>query len=749
MNAARAAALLLLLVATAGAGFYDDGRVNTIELFFAEPDWNEILDSLYARGLKERLAGRAVINGVVFDSVGVRYKGQSSYHPTRRKKPFNIALDYRVPDQSLEGHGTLRLANVYKDPSFVRETVSYEIARRYMPAGRSNYATISVNGTPIGLYTNNEDVDKRFMREWFYSDAGARFKGEMSDSARPAGWEYYGPDTTPYLDYYVLASETGWPALIGFLDTLNHRPDALEQVLNVDRHLWMLAFDIVMVNLDAPLNMPQNYYLYRDDAGRFNPVVWDLNENFGAFRELFGTGQLSLTQMQQLDPFLRAGDPAYPIAARFFEHPRWRKAYVAHARTITEECFATGWYEARAFELQDAIDAHVRNDPNKFYSYNDFLTNVNRSVGSGPLAIVGLTELMGPRAAYLLNRPEFRAAAPEIAEPVCDPARPAPGQEVRFTVRVDRADSVFLGWRQHPAGRFVRVAMTETDRSGTWTAAVRVGPGELHYHVYAENADAASFLPARAEHEYRVLPVADDVVINELLALNETTIRDPAGEYDDWVELYNNSALPVQLLGWHLSDDSTRPARWAFPDVTIPARGYLVVWADGQPGQGPLHANFSLAGSGEMLLLSRPDREVADRVIFGQQTADISFGRWPNGTGGFRFMNPTFAAANDSAVGIAERPATTIVPAGAFPNPFRRATLISYELAAPALVSLRVFDAAGRQVATLADGAQPAGRHRHPFAPGAGAPGGVYFAQLTVAGSGRESARTIKLVMTR
>ncbi|MFO7674852.1 MAG: CotH kinase family protein [bacterium] len=746
----RPLALTLALAAAGTAGFFDDGRVNFIELRFAEPDWDEILDSLYARGLEERLAGTAIVNGVRFDSVGVRYKGHSSYNPSRRKNPLNIKLDYRFPDQEIEGHGTLRLANVYKDPSFVRETVSYEIARRYMAAGRANYAGVTINDMPVGLYTNIEDVDKRFLRERFGSDGGAKFKGQMDDSAPGAGWKYYGADSAAYRRYYELESDSGWRELVGFLDTIvNHRA-AAEEVLDVDRHLWMLAFDIVMVNLDAPINMPQNYYLYRHD-GRFSPAVWDLNENFGAFRDVIGVGQLTVAQMQQFDPFFRAADPDYPIAGSFFTVPRRRKAYVAHARTMIAECFASGWYEDRAFELQDAIDAHVRADPNKFYSYNDFTNNVNRSVGSGPLAIVGLTELMNVRVAYLATRPEFQAEPPALADPDASPARPQPGNDVRITVRAANADSVFLGWRQTLAGRFHRVAMRDDSATGTWTAMVRAGAGDLDYCFHAENAAAAAFLPARAEHEFFTLPVAGSVVINELMALNETTVRDPAGEYEDWVELYNNSTVPVALRGWYLSDDTANPTKWTFPNVTIPAGRFLAVWCDDDVGQPGLHANFQLAAGGEAVVLTNSDLDLADRVVFGQQTADISHGRWPNGTGSFRRMNPTFLAANDSGVGIAADVAVAArLEATAQPNPFPGRTSIRWELTAPAVVTLRVFDAAGRLVATPCDGPMAAGRHERSFAPGPGAPGGVYFAQLQARDDAGDCLTgAIKLVRTR
>lgn len=114
--------LMAFINSAAGQNFYDVNQVNRIEIVFAESNWDSILDSLYAAGQGGRLVGTVVVNGVRFDSVGVRYKGQSSYHPDRIKNPLNIRMDYLVNDQLVDGcYGTLKLSNVYKDPSFVRE----------------------------------------------------------------------------------------------------------------------------------------------------------------------------------------------------------------------------------------------------------------------------------------------------------------------------------------------------------------------------------------------------------------------------------------------------------------------------------------------------------------------------------------------------------------------------------------------------------------------------------------------------
>src|SRR5512136_1475246 len=82
---------------------------------------------------------------------------------------------------------------------------------------------------------------------------------------------------------------------------------------------------------------------------------------------------------------------------------------------------------------------------------------------------------------------------------------------------------------------------------------------------------------------------AVSVVINEVLASNGHTLADPQREYDDWIELYNRGSTPVNLGGMYLTDDPAEPTKWQFPknaaaQTTIPARGYLLVWADGEVG---------------------------------------------------------------------------------------------------------------------------------------------------------------------
>ena len=145
-----------------------------------------------------------------------------------------------------------------------------------------------------------------------------------------------------------------------------------------------------------------------------------------------------------------------------------------------------------------------------------------------------------------------------------------------------------------------------------------------------------------------------EIVINEFMAKNTTYAQDEAGQFDDYIELRNNSATNYQnLKNWTLTDTLGIPDKWKFPDeATIPPHGYLVLWADEDGGQGDLHVNFKLQGEGEELYLFDPDGVMIDEIIFGEQVEDISYSRIPNGTGDFVMKAGTIGFNNENTSSI-------------------------------------------------------------------------------------------------
>ncbi|MCF7918560.1 MAG: CotH kinase family protein [Candidatus Cloacimonetes bacterium] len=734
-----------------GQGFYDINTINELEITFAENNWDSILDSYYQAGDEERLTGSALINGVQFDSVGVRYKGNSTYNPNRIKNPLNIKLDHVIDDQTIDGYGTLKLANVYNDPSFVRETLSYEIARKYMPASEANYMKVTINGQYLGLYTSVQSVDKFFADTHFGNRDNAFFKGELTNDSpqnEVVVWGWLGDNEAVYADYYELKSDEGWPELVNFLDVFNNDQSEMEEVLNVDAHLWMLAFDNALVNLDAPVNFGHNFYLYQTGDGQFNPIIWDLNESFGIFAMLLGGAPLTVTGLQHLDPYLNENNSNYPIINKIMDDPVYKTRFIAHMKTILEENFDNGWYETRALEIQDIIDAEVQADPNKFYTYSNFLQNINFSIGNGPQQKIGITQLMEARTSYLLNLADFTADQPQIGIIECLPEAPVSVQEAQFSVHIDGAEEACLYHRSSEMGRFYETELFDDGQhddgaagDGLFANSFIANGLVLQYYVVADNADASAFSPARASYEYYTLNLVylptENIAINEFMADNDNIVADEAGEYDDWLELYNWSDESLDLSGYFLSDDPTSLDKWEIPaGVEIAAGGFLCFWADEDQEQGELHTNFKLSASGETIILTDPAGNVIDEITFDEQETDISFGRYPDGTGDFIQMTASFGAPNLD--GVTENDNETIIAIpqiSNYPNPFNPSTTIRFNITEEAYTELNIYNINGQLVKRLVSDNLKAGNQEMIWdgnnENGNKAASGVYFYNLS------------------
>ena len=231
-------AFLLQINSFSQSNFYDVDTVREIRLYFYQSDWDYLLDSFYVVGDNDRILADIIIDGSAYDSVGVRYKGFSSVSVNRVKNPFNIKLDYIIDGQDHQGIDKLKLSNVIQDPSFIREVLSYEISRKYMPSSQANFTNLYINDTLWGLYTNVEAVNKSFLIDHFDSKYNAFFKCNPENLDIQIGGENsnlsnsHGTDSANYEPYYSMKSDYGLGDLYNLIDTLNNFPDSVDKILN-------------------------------------------------------------------------------------------------------------------------------------------------------------------------------------------------------------------------------------------------------------------------------------------------------------------------------------------------------------------------------------------------------------------------------------------------------------------------------------------------------------------------------------
>lgn len=202
------------------------------------------------------------------------------------------------------------------------------------------------------------------------------------------------------------------------------------------------------------------------------------------------------------------------------------------------------------------------------------------------------------------------------------------------------------------------------------------------------------------------------IVINELCASNSSLLADNAGEFDDWFELYNASDIDIDVAGLYMTDDANEPGKWRLSDhqpneSTIPSRGHVLFWADGQTEQGARHTSFRLDAAGEALYLysiQHGDTSVVDGIEFPALGENQSYGRMTDGHEQWMvFDQPTPGDSNMGMVGTPDKPDTPQVYTlqANYPNPFNAQTFIRFSIPENAVVTLTVYDMLGRFVKTL------------------------------------------------
>ena len=724
--------LLIFLITSSAFSqeLYDINTIQTIEIVFEESNWDELLDTEKAADNNYTEATSVTINGTIFLSVGVKYKGNSSYRANQTKNPFHIELDTYV-NQDYQGYTDIKLANVFSDPSFVRETVAFNIANQYMDAPQANYANVSVNGSLIGLYTNTESISKKFVNKHFYSKDNAFFNCSPPAGAGPTSTnlpslEYLGTNYTSYEDAYEIKSdddedttiaEAHWNDLIELTNILNNDISNIENVIDVDMVIWMLALDNVLVNLDSYIGkFKQNYYLYKNDNNQFKAVMWDLNMSFGTFGQTGeanpggpgGGAGLTTIEKAQLDHLLHINDDSFPLFSKLMAVPKYKRMYLAHYKTILTENISNSRYLTLSDDYQAIITTAVTEDTNKFYTDAQFTGNINNDYNVGNNTAPSLTDLMSERNTYLLTQSDFTNTQPTISNITTSAATPTIGDLISIAANItnNNSNSVYLAYRTDETLSFTNILMFDdgahndgTSGDNVYGIDITIDSDYMQYFIYAENDNIGAFSPARAAYEFYTLNATyptlneGDVVINEILASNDSGSTDEEGEFEDWVELYNTTSTPLSLDNLYLSDDIDDRLIYQFPAGTIlAADSYLIVWCDKDEEQGDFHAGFKLSAGGESVILSYSDGTILQEINFDEQTTDMSYARTPNGTGDFVITTPTFGLNNETTLTLGSL--ESYLKIRFYPNPIQ--TSLTIESSEYLIKSLKVSSLLGQ-----------------------------------------------------
>ncbi|MFZ4426878.1 MAG: CotH kinase family protein [Saprospiraceae bacterium] len=700
-------------------GLYDSAIVRSVYLEFPQADYWQLLRQNY--NSQTEIPARMTVDGLRLDSVGVRFKGETSYlqlPANAQKMSFNISVDFVRPEQRLMGYKTLNFHNAFQDESFLREVFFLYQSRKHIPAAKANFINLYINGEYWGPYPNIQQLNKDFLGEWFLSNDGCNWRAERPGITGPGGpWgdgtaalNFLGADTSRYQQYYNLKSSDvpgPWSKLAAACDALNNTPaanlpDVLPKYFDIDRVLWHLATEIAFSDDDSYVHKGKNdfYVYFEPETGRITLVECDGNS-------VMNPG------LANWSPFYNEAKVNYPLLNKVLAVPQWRQRYLAHLRTIIAEEMDPQACNVILDNLRRQIEPFVQNDPKKLYPYQRFIDEF-------PV----LRNFIASRRNFLFANPEVAQIAPAISDvryintngQLWTP--PAALEKVAVQAKVSAATGlhqVNLYYSNQIVGNFTQQKMYDDGLHGDGASGDGVFgasiPGQaagawVRFYIEAVAANAArtvAYLPQGAEHNVFVYAVKTSnvanvgVKVNELMASNTKTVKDEAGEYEDWIELYNLSDQDIDLSGYFLSDNPANLPKWEIRSGTIiPAKGFLTFWADEDGSQGPRHCNFKLSAGGEVVILLDRDRNIVDSVAFGAQEADRGYARVPDGAGSFRIQSPTFGASNELATALV-RPHPLPGALEIYPNPTSSRFVVKVPGARTDRL-LEVFDSGGSAV---------------------------------------------------
>lgn len=651
---------------------YDPATVRDVYLTFAPTNWWAQLTANY--GPETNLAASMTVDGITYPNVGVRFRGNTSYtmlpaQPNQgwEKKSFNIEMDWLVPGQDLYGYDHLNLNNGFHDPTFLREFLTYYMMRRHGVAPKCNWVRLYLNGSLWGLYINVQQPNKDMMKEWFRSNDGNRYRCFPTsggfNNGRCAYTQLSPATAATYLSAYQAKQGDGTD-LLNMCTVLNATTTATPQttltsVFNVDAFFRYAAVMNVSGTLDSYLESGKDHFLYIDEVhGDGTTFPFDLNESW--------EGAATLA------PDYATTNTFRPGFTKTLQFANWQQRYKAHLAAVVAQTFNPTHLTPLVQQYHAMIAPYVTADPKKIYSNTQFTSNLNSSVtiGNPPFGnttLVGLVPYVQQRSTFLSTHAYVAANRATLTNLAHSPVQPNPTQAITFTVQASAlATGVNVYWRR--IGAFQKVAMFDDGlhgdgaaADGTWGVSIAAQqPGALvDYYAEAVTATGAqSYEPFTAEAE-RYCPkvqidwpvVASPVVINEILAQNVVGAVDENAQHEDWVELYNTSNQAVDISGKWLSD-SLVVLKYQFPaGTTIAPNGVLRVWCDEDGTQGPLHANFKLSATGELVALyDSTGLALHESYSFGQQYADVSTGRLLDGAGPWvTFPAPSYQARNELA----------------------------------------------------------------------------------------------------
>ena len=730
--------LLIFLISTASgqAGskwVFDDSTLPEVD----SDSLDEILAEENQQSDREFVAGFSITKNEVtetVDSVGFRLRGNTSR--ASQKKSFKISFNTFIQGREYRGLDKMNINGEHNDPTVMRAKVSWDIFEKMdVKASRANHVAFYINDVFYGLYLNVEHIDDEMIKKEFEDDSGNLYK-----CLYPADLSYRGPNADDYSNYeefgrrpYDLKTnedENDYSDLASFIDFLENASvqeyeEQIHDYLDVHATLKWMAIDVLTGNWDNYRYNKNNFYLYNDPSeNRFTVIPYDYDNTLGID---FVQRDWATRNLYTWD---RTGEPR-PLTKRLLNIQKFRDWYSYYINKTIEKVFNEDSLFPEINRLKAQVQAAAEADTFRTrdygYDIDDFNNSYDQSLGGH--VKYGLKPFIEDRKSSALAQLELNNIYPIIlslsskllennGEKIIVVEAEVIDEDTDIVISKLDIIEVLNPFELKDDGLGYDLAAGD----GMYTGSKDIGTysSDINFYVAAEdlNGQVSRYPqnPAKKSTQENSASV-ETLVINEFMASNSTTIQDEGGAYPDWVEIYNTTNSPISMNGYFLTDDLAEKNKWAFPDTTIAAKGFLLIWADDDEKEGPLHTSFNLSKGGEDIGLYQQSGQTFNAIntlSYGAQTTDVSYGRDKDGSSNFVFMNdPTPGASNGMPVSNEEdnEIPEEVTLLQNYPNPFNPSTTITFSLNKQEKVLLEVFNMTGQLVETLTNQLYNSGSH--------------------------------------
>lgn len=681
-------------------------------------------------------------------------------HASEFKKPFKVDLNEFVKGQDYDGMKKFNLHNGACDPSQLRDFIAYDVMRTAgVKAPRAAHAKVSINGHYWGLYTIIEQIDKTFVKNNFSNGSGNLYKNNAWSRLQWLGTDITAYQEDIELKTNEEENDWGdFLEFVDVLNNAPDATFArdIQTVFDVENYLRVLAADIALNNWDSYVENQRNWYIYHNpETDLFEWIPWDYNLSMGGDFEFAANPYRPLTpgcdlvaafQYYEQGDVVQFLDKSEPTAQEWFwdfgngqtsslPNPTMNFADLQEAdvcltvkklegTTICEHTrcrpITLDFDVANCAFDSGAVSPHPITDPifqiiareDNFcceenwdgvceMKYQDILNGRDKIGELGisysrnlPLFTSDSTKVLIVR---LLNVPEFKERFLELACVMME----TNFTKSRITNLIQQQSELIRPYIQEEPNAFFAKDYYEYDIGNGTGGGNDVNIPPLQFFLDQRISQMFTHLiNARTACETAFSTIRwQDITINEFMASNIDSLNgvaDADGEFEDWIELYNNTNQNIDLEGVFLTDKFDQALKWTFPpNTTISAGEYLIVWADKDENQAGLHADFKLEKNGEQLMLSHEDGTIIDSLTFGKQTPNIAMARIPNGTGQLVSQIPTFEKNNELVSSLAATFFDNQFKA--YPNPANEQIILDFgALTLNNRVQLRIQDMLGQ-----------------------------------------------------